>query len=103
MIAREWKARCPETKKEAFIEYLYETGVKDTSSTLGFKGAQIFTRNLDGKAEVTLISYWDSLLSIEAYAGKEISVARLYPEDHKYELDPDNFVSHYEVVENKWL
>lgn len=103
MFAREWKARCPNSKKAGFIEYLYETGVKDTSSTPGFQGAQILTRSFDGKSEVTLISYWDSLESIKAFAGEEISVAKLYPEDYKYELEPDTFVSHYEVVANKWL
>ncbi|NQY93045.1 MAG: antibiotic biosynthesis monooxygenase [Campylobacteraceae bacterium] len=102
MIARQWRARCPKEQKEAFIKYLYQTGVKDTSSTEGFKGAQIFTRDLEDKSEVTLISYWDELESIKAFAGVDIEVARLYPEDHKYELEPDTFVSHYEVVENSW-
>jgi heme-degrading monooxygenase HmoA len=103
MYAREWKARCPHTKKDGFIEYLYKTGIKDTSSTPGFKGAQIFSRTLDGKSEITLISYWESLESIKAFSGEEISVAKLYPEDSKYNLEPDNFVNHYEVLENKWL
>jgi len=87
---------------EAFIKYLYETGVKDTSSTVGFKGAQILRREMDDKSEVTLISYWDKLESIKSFAGEDIEIARLYPEDDKYELDPDTFVSHYEVVENSW-
>ena len=103
MIARQWKARCPKEQKVAFIKYLYQTGVKDTSSTEGYKGAQIFTRDLDDKLEVTLISYWDELESIKAFAGVDIEVARLYPEDDKYELEPDTFVSHYEVIENSWI
>jgi len=102
MIARQWKARCPQEQKEAFIKYLYQTGVKDTSATEGYQGAQIFTRDLDGKSEVTLISYWDELESIKAFAGVDIEVARLYPEDDKYELEPDTFVSHFEVIENSW-
>jgi len=103
MFAREWKARCPMHQKEGFIEYLHRTGVKDTSATAGFRGAQIFARDLDEQIEVTLISYWDSLDSINAFAGDDIGVARLYPDDYKFELDPDDFVTHYEVVENKWL
>ncbi|MGH1540007.1 MAG: antibiotic biosynthesis monooxygenase [Arenicella sp.] len=102
MFAREWKARCPKHKKEGFIDYLYETGVKDTSATSGFFGAQILLREFGDKVEVTLISYWASLEAIEAFAGKDISVARLYPEDDQYELEPDAFVNHYEVIENTW-
>jgi heme-degrading monooxygenase HmoA len=102
MIAREWKARCPQAHRAGFIKYLYQTGIKDASSTSGFKGAQIFTRDLNEHVEVTLISYWESLDSIKAFAGDDITIARLYPEDYQYELEPDNFVIHYQVVENQW-
>ena len=74
MYASEWKARCPNSKKDEFIEYLHETRVKDASSTHGFLGDQIFSRLLDGKSEVTLISYWESLELIKAFSGEEISV-----------------------------
>lgn len=103
MIAREWKTRCPKNQKARFIKYLYQTGIKDASSTLGFKGAQIFTRDLDDNVEVTLISYWKSRDSIKAFAGEDITVARLYPQDYQYELEADDFVIHYQVVENQWL
>ena len=103
MIAREWKARCPMTQKAGFIKYLYQTGIKDSSGTIGFKGAQIFTRDLEENTEVTLISYWDSLNAIKAFAGDNIEIARLYQDDYKYELEPDTFVSHYEVIENQWV
>ncbi len=102
MYAREWKTRCPESKREGFIQYLHETGVKETSATPGFKGVQILVRGFEQAVEVTLISYWDSLESIKAFAGEDISVAKLYPEDCQYELEPDNFVRHYEVIENAW-
>jgi heme-degrading monooxygenase HmoA len=101
MIARKWKAMCPYRQKDGFIQYLYQTGVKDTSETNGFKGVQIFTRDLDQKVEVTLISYWDSFEAIKAFAGENIDIARLYPEDSVYELEPDQFVDHYEVLENQ--
>ncbi len=103
MFAREWKARTPYKHKDGFINYLYETGIKDTSSTKGFKGSQILTRDLEDKVEIILITYWDSLESIKAFAGEDIGIARLYPEDEKYELEPDTFVLHYEVVESSFI
>ncbi len=103
MIAREWKARCPIDQKEGFIKYLYQTGVKDTSIIDGFRDAQILSRDLEDKVEITLITYWDSLESIKAYAGDDIEVARLYPEDFRYELEPDDFVVHYEVIKSTKL
>ncbi|MGD1468573.1 hypothetical protein [Vibrio harveyi] len=56
MIAREWKATCPKEYEERFIAYLYETGIKDTSSTQGFLGAQILNRDLGDIAEITLLT-----------------------------------------------
>jgi len=103
MIAREWKARCPLAHKQGFINHLYQTGVKETSETVGFQGAQILTRDLEFSVEITLISYWENLEQITAFAGDDISIARLYPEDDKYELDPDHFVTHYQVVESRWV
>ena len=103
MIAREWKARLPASEKEGFLKYLNETGIKETSSTSGFKGAQVLVRELESMIEVTLVTYWSNFEAIEAFAGKDIGKARLYPEDYKYKLEPDNFVNHYEVIENVWL
>ncbi len=102
MIAREWKARCPQHQKKGFIEYLYNTGIKESAKTDGYQGAQIFAREFNDQVEITLITYWESMNSIKSFAGDDISLARLYPEDYRYELEPDNFVLHYEVVKNIW-
>lgn len=103
MIAREWKAKCPTIHEEGFIAYLYETGVKDTAKTDGFLGAQIFNRDSSEGVEITLITYWTDVESIKTFAGEDIGVAKLYPEDDKYELQPDHYVTHYNVRENTWV
>ena len=102
MIAREWKCRVPEVHSDGFMDYLYKTGIKDSSATSGFLGAQIFRRSLAGKVELTLITYWDKLEAIKAFAGEDISQARLYAEDEVYELEPDLSVQHYEVIEHSF-
>ena len=98
MIAREWKCRVPEVHSEGFTDYLHETGIKDSSAIPGFQGAQILRRHVADKVELTLVTYWDELDSVKAFAGEDISRARLYPEDAVYELEPDLAVQHYEVV-----
>lgn len=103
MYAREWKCKVPLDHRDGFMAYLYDTGIRDTSATDGYQGAQIFLREVQGKAEITLITYWDKLSSIESFAGEEIGKARLYPEDYKYELEPDLTVQHYEVLEHNFI
>jgi heme-degrading monooxygenase HmoA len=103
MIAREWKGRCPKKHAEGFIKYLYKTGIKDTSKTEGFLGAQIFNREVNNKVEIKLITYWVDYDSIKTFAGEKIEKAKLYPKDAKYKVKPDYKVSHYKVEENYWI
>lgn len=103
MIAREWKSRCPKKYEEGFISYLYETGIKETSETQGFKGIQILNRDIGEDVEIILITYWENIECIKAFAGEDINMAKLYPEDEQYELEPDIHVTHYAVRENSWL
>ncbi len=102
MIAREWKCRVPLVHSEGFTAYLYETGIKDSSATPGYIGAQIFRRLLSDRVELTLITYWNDLESIKAFAGEDIDQARLYPEDEVFELEPELGVQHYEVIEHQF-
>jgi heme-degrading monooxygenase HmoA len=103
MYAREWRCRVPLNERDGFIAYLYETGIRETTATPGYQGAQIFLREIQGMAEITLITYWDDMSSIEAFAGEDIDKARLYPDDQKYHLEPDLTVNHYAVLEHSFI
>ena len=109
MIARLWKTKCPARHKRGFLEHLQRTGIDETTATPGFQGAQVLARDMPKEdkedmvdmVEIALITYWDGLESIKAFAGDDIDVARLYPGDERYELDPDDFVTHYAVVDGQ--
>ena len=45
-----------------------------------------------------LMSQWDSLQSIAAFAGDDIDRARYYPEDSRYLVELEPTVTHYCVV-----
>lgn len=99
MIARMWKCLCPKRNLEGFLEHLRRTGVAETSATLGFRGDQILSREAGEDVEITLITYWESLAVIQAFAGEDINRARLYAGDDMYAIVPDREVMHYEVLE----
>ena len=99
MIAREWRCTCPFDKIDEFIPYLHRTGVDDARSTPGFKGAEIFKREIGGSIEVVLITFWESVESVKAFAGGDIEKAVLYPEDYKYGIVSDLTVKHYTVID----
>lgn len=97
MIMREWKARCPTKHRDPFISHLRETGVDDARQLPGFVRADILTRPVGEMTEITLLTFWESFESVAQFAGDDLQVARLYPGDEEFELDPDLSVEHYEV------
>lgn len=99
MIAREWRCVCPADNINEFIPYLSITGIKDAKNTPGFKGAEIFIRDAGASIEVTLITFWESMDSISAFAGENIEKAVLYPDDYKYGISSDLIVKHYTVAD----
>ncbi len=98
MIARMWHGRVLASKSEAYIEYLNNTGIPDYKSTEGNLGVNMLTRTEGDEVHFLLISYWESLEMIKAFAGDQIDKARYYPEDKNYlqEFEPE--VTHYVVV-----
>jgi len=52
----------------------------------------------DDVAHFVLISLWDSLHSIRAFAGDEIERSRYYPEDSDYLVELEPAVTLYEVL-----
>ena len=98
MIARTWIGRTKAKDAEAYAKVVLETGIVDLKATPGNRGALLLRRTDEKEAEFVLISLWDSLESIEAFAGDDIDKARYYPEDDPFLLQKAEKVVHYDVV-----
>jgi heme-degrading monooxygenase HmoA len=98
MIARQWVGETLESDAETYGSYLEETGIKEIKGTKGNQGVWLMRRVHEGRAEFIVISMWDSLASIKAFAGHEYEKAVYYPEDKKFLLNLNPHVSHYEVL-----
>jgi heme-degrading monooxygenase HmoA len=97
MIARIWKGATKVEDADAYVDYLRETGLKAYRETPGNRGAWIFWREADGRAEFLTVSLWESTEVIAAFAGDDIERAVFYPEDDRYLTDRDLTASHYQV------
>jgi heme-degrading monooxygenase HmoA len=97
-IARTWHGRVPAAKADAYHAYLLRTGLADYRATPGNRGVLV-QRQLEGDvAHFTLTTLWDSIESIQAFAGEDHERARYYPEDDDYLLEREPRVSHAEVL-----
>jgi len=97
-FARQWVGETLESDTDTYGKYLDETGIKEIKATKGNHGVWLLRRLHEGRAEFIVISIWDSLASIKAFAGHEYEKAVYYPEDKKFLLNLNLHVSHYEVL-----
>jgi heme-degrading monooxygenase HmoA len=98
MIARTWHGRVPANKANEYYAYLLATGLMDYRTTPGNRGVWAFRRVEGDVAHFFLMTLWDSLESIKAFAGPDYELARYYPKDDEYLLEREPRVIHYEVL-----
>lgn len=58
----------------------------------------ILTRENGDEVEFLVVSLWESLDVVRAFAGERPEVAVYYPEDEKFLLEFEPEVRHYEVA-----
>ena len=97
MIARTWRGAVRQTDGDAYADYMAATGLAGYTSTEGNRGAWMFRRDVGKKTEFLMFTLWDSMEAIKAFAGEDPDVAVFYPEDERFLMERDHFVSHYVV------
>ena len=98
MIARIWRGLTPASKADAYVAYLNETGLKDYAATPGNRGVSVLRRVQGEHCEIVLISFWESMAAVRAFAGENPERSVYYPEDADYLLEMEPLVRHYEVA-----
>jgi len=98
MIARMWRGLTPESKADAYLEYLRQTGVRACRATPGNRGVFVLRRQVDGRAEFLFVSLWESMQAVQCFAGPDLEKAVYYPEDAAFLLEMEPGVAHYDVL-----
>jgi heme-degrading monooxygenase HmoA len=97
VIARLWHGRTPTEKADDYLAFLLARAIPDYASTPGNVAARILRRDEGDVTHFVTLTHWESLESIRAFAGDDISRAKYYPEDASYLLEFEPTVEHYEV------
>lgn len=107
LIARYWKCLCPRDRRAAFLEHLERTGVAETRAVPGCLGHVVLEREPSGPAghhaliEISLVTFWESMEAVKAYAGERPERAKLYPDDEDYGIISDLEVLHFTMLDRK--
>ena len=98
MIARTWRGWARADDVEPYVAYLGETGVKEYRETPGNRGVLVLTRIDGDRAEFLIVSLWESMDAVRAFAGDDENVAVFYPDDDRFLVDRERHANHYDVA-----
>jgi hypothetical protein len=99
VVVRMWRGAVRSEDRDAYVDYIEQTGMQEYRKTPGNIDAWMLTRDLPGSiTEIVTVSRWQSLEAIKGFAGAEIERAVFYPEDDRYLVERDTTVRHYNQV-----
>ncbi len=98
MISRMWHGRVPTAKAKAYREFLNARAIPDYRSVDGNISVHILERAEGDITHFITLTFWTDMESIKGFAGKDVEVAKYYPEDKDFLLEFEPNVLHYEVV-----
>jgi heme-degrading monooxygenase HmoA len=99
VIARVWRGWTKPEDGDAYEEHLRANVFPAlTAGVPGFRGGYVTRRDLDGEVEFLVMTLFDSLESVRAFAGDDYEVPVIEPEAAQLLSRADERAAHYEVV-----
>lgn len=97
MIARIWRGAVRADDADEYAEYMRGTGLREYRETPGNLAAYMLRRDEGDLAEFVMVTFWESMDAIRAFAGDDPERAVFYPEDERYLVERDLTARHFEV------
>ena len=98
MIARVWRGVAhTSVNADAYLRHLSTNVLPSLTVIPGHRGARVLRREEDGRTEFLVMTYWDSIDAIRAFAGERYEHAVVEPEARAVLAEYDELVRHYEV------
>ncbi|HUL65230.1 MAG TPA: antibiotic biosynthesis monooxygenase [Burkholderiaceae bacterium] len=98
MISRQWRGLAKREHAAAYVEHLKTETFPALHRIEGFKGASILRRDVAGGVEFLVVTEWESLAAIGAFAGANPEDAVVPQDVRAMMIEYDRTVRHYEVV-----
>src|SRR5262245_9479803 len=98
MISRHWKGTTKPGRADDYIAHLRSQTFPKLASIAGFRRAEILRRERPEGTEFRIVTEWESLDAIRAFAGDRLEDAVVPAVAAAMMVDYDRTVTHYEVV-----
>ena len=98
MIARRWSARATRDNAAHYRRYFRESLTPHLRELAGYRGATLVERDVAGTIEIQVITWWESMAAIRAFAGEDVSTAVVTDEARALLQHSDAHVEHADVT-----
>ena len=98
MISRHWKGIAKHGQADHYVAHLKRDTFPKLASLPGFVRASILRREVVNGIEFQVVTVWDSLRAIEAFAGVDAEAAVVPPVAQAMMVEFDRRAAHYEVA-----
>ncbi len=96
-IMRLWHGKVAIERADDYEKFMVERAAPDYGSVDGLIKLYFQRKNEPKVAHFLLVTIWDSLTSVEKFAGEEPNLAKYYPEDDDFLLEKEKYTSMYET------
>ncbi len=98
MIIRQWRGIARKEKAAAYTAHFREAVLPELRKIAGFLGATVMRKQQPTGVEVTVLTRWESMTAVRAFAGKDTDVAIVAEPAKACFSSYDTTVSHHEVI-----
>jgi heme-degrading monooxygenase HmoA len=98
MIIREWRGRTSSAKAGEYPAYFHKNLMPLVRALPGFIGAELSQREFGDGIEFLVLTRWQSVDSIQNFAGSDITRAIVEPEGVAALVEFDATANHYQAI-----
>lgn len=98
MIVRAWRGYGAAAEAQAYPKHLLESVRPKLEQLAGFRGLYLLRRRDVEGIEFLVLTLWESMDAVRAFAGDQPELAVVEPEARAALVRFDSTVSHYEVL-----
>jgi heme-degrading monooxygenase HmoA len=99
MVSRHWHGVAKAACADAYADHLRQETLPGLRQLPGFVGASVLRRAVASGVEFLVITQWNSLEAIRAFAGADVQAAVVPAKVQDMMIEYDRIARHYELVD----